>query len=1095
MARPDDKSTRGRGRKVPSPAWRSAFYAVVKPGVLLRRGHGRPASRITRAAKRAVYASGAMLSMLVLGLFRRELMALAFMFGAVLLDTDQHSTPAAETYTNTQAASFYSNANGAGSNGTIRFTFQPTLASTTYVGGNFHALFADNSQHGGIWLNDAKIEMYTAPGDALVFSQAMTWSALQTMTITIVSTGSKSITIAGATTGNGTFSFSTAPNYFDNTQSLGVGSLPGSSAFRFAGVIGDVDDGSTALAGTGSIALAADTISSAAAATVVGTASIALAADTVASTAAAAVAGSGAITFADDTTAGAGVGSVAGSAAIALADDTLIAAGDAGANGGNIQLADDTFAGTATANVVGAGAVALAPDTVASTAAASVVGAGAIQLADDTTTGVGTVPLAGTGAIALANDTVAGAGTVPTGFGPGVGSSAIATFGHSAATMSAPGGYIPPGGGPGGPGTDTDGRTPTAVNTQVANSTFYAAVGRPVAIAGSKNLTDNKGNNALWTEIRRDNYGTFDPTFAPWEAAVFVCLNGAGGTNHIVTTPGVAGDELGLGWDEIQRGFHMVATSFAARLTGQVQNSAPLSTNGPGWVYVDWFGARNTFGAEGFVWTVNAIGQGTNVGDWQVCDSRIVNHTDGWFQWKRWRRYFPAKTLNIQLAINEATLNPAQPAFFYAAAFQEEQFIDGDAAIVLANDTVAGQGVVVASGAGAIALAPDTVVGAGAAAVTGAGLQTSAADQSTVVATAAAAVVGLSAIQLADDTTTGSGDVADGPVGSAAITFADDTVAGDGSASVVGAGGFASAPDTVVGVGASAIAGAGLITEADDVVIAAGEATVTGAGAIQLADDVLVGAGFAVDAGTVVGTAAITFDDDTTSAAATEDTSGAGAIVFNDDLVVGFGSVVALLPPLPIEVTITRPPPPRREPTKLPNPRPITPNIDASLHRNLRPECSLVESMADLVDDMRQMEVDLGLRFYEVWSVVVAWSGGERHRGAATVIGETPFLPIPVVNGIGNVNRELRPGGSVKRGDIWLRKLSPRYTQDDILLLFPRELRANEEHFIEVRGDARDGKTVRDRYIIVGRPERKAFEWEVRLTKQDENRTRDGVPR
>ena len=201
------------------------------------------------------------------------------------------------------------------------------------------------------------------------------------------------------------------------------------------------------------------------------------------------------------------------------------------------------------------------------------------------------------------------------------------------------------------------------------------------------------------------------------------------------------------------------------------------------------------------------------------------------------------------------------------------------------------------------------------------------------------------------------------------------------------------------------------------------------------------------------------------------------------------------LPPLPIEVTIPCPPKAPREPTKFPNPRPVPPNLDGNLHRNRRPECSLVESMAPLVDQMRQMVVDEGLRYYEVFSVVVRWSGGERHRGTPTVIAETPFLPIPQVVGVSGVDRELRAGGAVKRGGIWLRKLSPRYTIDDILLLFPRELRSDEEHYIEVRGDSRDGSTPRDRYVIVGRPERKAWEWEVRLEKADENRTRGGAPR
>lgn len=201
------------------------------------------------------------------------------------------------------------------------------------------------------------------------------------------------------------------------------------------------------------------------------------------------------------------------------------------------------------------------------------------------------------------------------------------------------------------------------------------------------------------------------------------------------------------------------------------------------------------------------------------------------------------------------------------------------------------------------------------------------------------------------------------------------------------------------------------------------------------------------------------------------------------------------VPPLPIEVVIARPPDPRPEPGKVRNPRPITPNLDPSLHRNARPACSLVESFGPLVDDMRQLEVDLGLRFYEVFSVVVRWSGGERGRGTATLVSEMPFLPVPQVTGLGNGRRDLRAAGNVKRGEIWLRKLSPRYTEDDIVLLFPRELRDDEEHFIEVRGDARDGSTARRRYHIVGEPERQAFEWQVRLIKQDEDRTRGGAPR
>ena len=1089
------QDARGRGRKAPSPLVRAELYKAVRP-CLLRRGAGVGLKKRRGRFGRAVAGLGAFASMVglfLLGFVRRELLTLLLVFGAVLLDTNQHSTPAAETYTSTQAASFYSNANGGGSNGTIRFTITPTLGSTSYVGGNFHALFADNSQHGGVWLNDANLELYTTPGDALVFSQAMTWSALQTITITILATGTKAVTISGATTGNGTFTFSTAPNYFDSTQDLGVGSFPGSSAFRFAGVIGDVDDGNTSIAGAGAITFADDTVAATSTSAVAGAAAIALAADTVASTAAATIVGTGTPQLADDTLAATAVSAIAGAGAVTLADDALASDGNAGANGGAITFDDDVVAGSAAASVVGAGAIQLANDTTAGTGTVDVVGAGAIALANDTTAGAGTVPISGAGSIQLADDVIGGTGSGPGGFGPGVTTSALATFGHSLSTMSAPGGYLPAGGG----GADVDGRTPTAVNSQASGSSFYAAVGRPVAIAGSKNLTDNKGNNALWTEIRRDNYGTFDPTFAPWEAAIFECIDGAGGTNHVVTTPGVAGDELHLGWTEIQQGHYRVATTAALRLTGQTQNSAPLATNGPAYVIVDWFGARGTFGAEGFDWTVTAIGENADPAlGWKPLDSRTKNHTDGWFQWKRWIRYFATRQAAIQFAINEATLNPPQPGIFYASAFQQDLFIDGDAAIQLANDTLAATGVVSATGNAAIQLANDTLAATASAAVTAAGLAQSTADATTVAGTATVTVVGDAAIAFADDTVAGAGVVADGPVGAGAVTLADDTVAGSAASAVAGGGGITPINDTVAGTGTTSTSGGGTVALADDTVAGTGSVAIVGAGAVQLADDGVAGTGIAVDPGTILGVGAITFDDDATSSTAGGEIAGVGVIAFANDLVAGSGIVdVGNLPPKPIAVTFPRPAPLPHEPTRTPNPRPVTPDNDPGLRRNQRPSSSFVEDMAPVADDMRQMLVDFGLRFYEVFSVVVRWSAGERGRGVPKVVFERPFLPVPKVEGIDRVSRSLRSGGTVARGEIRLSQISPRYTQDDIISLFPRELRDDEEHFIEVRGDGRDGATVRARYTVSGVPERRALEWTVRLEKQDEDRTRGGRPR
>lgn len=122
--------------------------------------------------------------------------------------------------------------------GVTRFTFTPTAASTTYTGGNFHALFGQ--AHGAVWLNDANFEKYTTPGDALVYSKAITWTAGLTITITDDSRA-KSLTIAGASTGNGTFSYSQAGPYFDATQLMESGRFT-AGLFQFVGTISSIDD-------------------------------------------------------------------------------------------------------------------------------------------------------------------------------------------------------------------------------------------------------------------------------------------------------------------------------------------------------------------------------------------------------------------------------------------------------------------------------------------------------------------------------------------------------------------------------------------------------------------------------------------------------------------------------------------------------------------------------------------------------------------------------------------------------------------------------------------------------------------------------------
>jgi hypothetical protein len=182
------------------------------------------------------------------------------------------------------------------------------------------------------------------------------------------------------------------------------------------------------------------------------------------------------------------------------------------------------------------------------------------------------------------------------------------------------------------------------------------------------------------------------------------------------------------------------------------------------------------------------------------------------------------------------------------------------------------------------------------------------------------------------------------------------------------------------------------------------------------------------------------------------------------------------------------------------NPRgPDQPAFDPELHPLADPERSLVESLGGIVDDIRQINTDLGARPYRVFSVTLKWSGGEIGRGDAEVVSETEFLPTPDLSSINSVRRSLLSGGNVERGGLALYEISPRYTEDqlDALCYGDRECRGPAfQTFIEVSIDRRDGdRTKRRRFTIAAVPYRdaKRFQWTVDLTKQDGDRKPDGT--
>lgn len=166
-----------------------------------------------------------------------------------------------------------------------------------------------------------------------------------------------------------------------------------------------------------------------------------------------------------------------------------------------------------------------------------------------------------------------------------------------------------------------------------------------------------------------------------------------------------------------------------------------------------------------------------------------------------------------------------------------------------------------------------------------------------------------------------------------------------------------------------------------------------------------------------------------------------------------------------------------------------------------RPACdpsrSLVEQLGPAIDSLRQLYSDFGLRPYRVFSVVYEWTGGDVGRGTPRVISESELLPTPIVRDTAGVLGEQRSAGLVERGTVRIEQVSPRYTEDEVRTLFHQlPLKPGQQGFIELRIDARDGNTERRRFVVRGVPYRDAgaFQWKVTLLRQDEDRSRAGLP-
>lgn len=163
---------------------------------------------------------------------------------------------------------------------------------------------------------------------------------------------------------------------------------------------------------------------------------------------------------------------------------------------------------------------------------------------------------------------------------------------------------------------------------------------------------------------------------------------------------------------------------------------------------------------------------------------------------------------------------------------------------------------------------------------------------------------------------------------------------------------------------------------------------------------------------------------------------------------------------------------------------------------DLAPQLSLVEEQSGLVDELRQLQTDVGLRPYRVFSVIVKWDSGELYRGTQSIVGEKEFLPTPLVD-LRPMYSVVKESGVFEHGDVVLREISPSLTEDQIRELFfnGAELPPGQQGYIEVRHDARKGNTPRRRrFIVRGAPwhDAERFQWIASLSDEEHDRLPSG---
>lgn len=171
-------------------------------------------------------------------------------------------------------------------------------------------------------------------------------------------------------------------------------------------------------------------------------------------------------------------------------------------------------------------------------------------------------------------------------------------------------------------------------------------------------------------------------------------------------------------------------------------------------------------------------------------------------------------------------------------------------------------------------------------------------------------------------------------------------------------------------------------------------------------------------------------------------------------------------------------------------PHPLTPE---------QAQNTLAHRLGAMVDNVRQLNTDFGIRPYRVFMTWTRWTGSERGEGDEITVKRIEILPTPRVTSMDNIALSPVNAGILQVGSLKVDEISVCFTEDMLRGRWVPE--EHEDHipepiefFYEVVEDGRgDNPPVRPKFRLAAGPHRNAsaVEWVITLERTSQDRTRD----